>query len=185
MPTRRRSNHHAVAYTIKGLGHCVTVNTKFTAKVIYQLWIQLAREKQLKGSVTVYALMSPTSWSEWSRKHIIALMNNSWKWRMMCKTIIDNEQTKEIESNTNFTIRGDLYESNAEYTYKDLPHTVLHALHMSMLYPEVLQLLLRAPTALSAKVAMKTANYITWPDGTKIDHIDKVWEYLHLEVKRY
>lgn len=185
MPSRIRNSNHAVAYTVKGLGHCVTVNTKFTAKIIYQLWIQLAREKEMKGTIAVYALMSPTSWSEWGRRHIIALMNNAWKWRLMCKTIIDKDQVKEIESNTNFIVKGDLYESNSEYTYKDLPHTVLHALHNTMLYPEVLRLVLRAPTALSARVAMKTAGYLVWPDGTKIDHIDKVWEYLHFEVRRY
>jgi hypothetical protein len=184
MPTRKRSNHHAVAYTVKGVGYSVTVSNQFVAKVIYQHWIILAQQKNMKGDIRVYALMSPNSWSTWSRKHIIALMNNAWKWRLLCKTHIDNDLTKETQNNTQFKITGDEYERFAEYEYSNMHPSTTLALHNAMLYPEVLRLLLRAPTALSAKVAMKVAGYLIWPDGTKVDHIDKVWEYLHFEVRR-
>ena len=184
MPSRRRTNYHAVAYTIKGLGYSVTVSNQFVAKIIYQYWIMIAEQKKLTGDVSVYALMSPNGWSTWSRKHIIALMNNLWKWRLMCKTIITNEQTKETISNTQFKVTGDDYERNANYEYKQMPTAVLHALHNAMFYPNVLQILLREPTALAAKIGIKTEGYLHWPDGSKVDHIDKVWEYLHFEVKR-
>jgi len=53
-----------------------------------------------------------------------------------------------------------------------------------LMYPNILQLILRAPTALSARVALKVEGYLKWQDGTTINHIDKVWEYLHFEVRR-
>jgi hypothetical protein len=184
MPSRRRSNSHAVAYTIKGLGNSVTVSNQFVAKIIYKQWVMLAQQKEITGTVAVYALMSPNGWSTWSRKHIIALMNNAWKWRLMCKTIITKQETKETLTNNQFTVTGDEYERFAEYEYSTMHHNVLHALHNATMYPNVLRLLLRAPTALSARVAMKIEGYLFWPDGTKIDHIDKVWEYLNFENKR-
>ncbi len=184
MPTRKRSNYHPVCYVVSGNGHNVAVSNQFVAKIIYQLWIQLSVSKNIATTVTIDAYMSPNSWSTWSRRHIIALLNGSWTKRLICKATVANGEYKEHMYNTQIKITGDEYESFAKHTYSQLSKPVAHALNNALMYPNILQLILRAPTALSARVALKVEGYLKWQDGTKIDHIDKVWEYLHFEVRR-
>jgi len=184
MPTRRRNNYHPVCYVVSSNGYNVAVTNQFVAKIIYQLWIQRNIDKNTDARVSVYALMSPNGWSTWSKKHIIGLMNGMWKKRMLCKAQIKDGECKHILNNSAMKITGDQYESHAEFTYNTMNESVMQSLTNTITYPNVLQLVLRAPTALSAKVAMKTEGYIRWEDGTKVDHIDKVWEYLHFEARR-
>jgi len=184
MPTRKRSNYHPVCYIVSGNGHNVTVSNQFVAKIIYRLWIQLSVEKHYSTTVIVNAVMSPNSWSTWSRRHIISLLNGSWKKRLICKASVANGEYKEHMYNTQFKLTGDEYESHAIHTYSTLSQPVAHALNNALMYPNILQLILRAPTALAASVALKVEGYLTWEDGTKITHINNVWEYLHFEVRR-
>jgi len=184
MPTRRRSAYHAVCYIVSSNKRNVAVSNQFVAKIVYQHWISICQQNAIDNVISVHALMSPNSWSTWSRKHIVRLLNNAWKWRLLCKTVIKNETTKETMSNTQMKITGDDYEYNAEYTYSSLPKPVLHALDNALSDANILQLLLRAPTALSAHVAVKAEGYVKWADGTRIDHIKQVWEFLNYEVKR-
>ena len=184
MPTRKRSNYHPVCYVVSGNGHNVAVSNQFVAKIIYQLWIQLSVSKNIATTVTIDAYMSPNSWSTWSRRHIIALLNGTWTKRLICKATVANGEYKEHMYNTQIKITGDEYESFAKHTYSKLSKPVAHALNNALMYPNILQLILRAPTALSARVALKVEGYLKWQDGTTINHIDKVWEYLHFEVRR-
>ena len=184
MPTRKRSNYHPVCYVVSGNGHSVAVSNQFVAKIIYKLWIQKSVEKNITTAVIIDAWMSPNSWSTWSRKHIIALLNGSWKKRLICKAIVSNGAYKEIMYNTQIKLTGDEYESFATYNYTTLSNPVAHALNNALMYPNILQLILRAPTALAARVALKVEGYVLWQDGTRISHIDTVWEYLHFEVRR-
>ena len=184
MPTRKRSNYHPVCYIVSGNGHNVTVSNQFVAKIIYQLWTQLSVSKKLSTTVVIDALMSPNSWSTWSRKHVISLLNGSWKKRLLCKTTIKDGVHSEVIYNTQIKLTGDEYESFATNTYSNLSKPVAHALNNALMYTNILRLILRAPTALAAQIALKVEGYLTWQDGTKISHIDKVWEYLHFEVRR-
>jgi len=164
--------------------HNVAVSNQFVAKIIYQQWIYVSQQKAIDNVISVHALMSPNSWSTWSRKHIVRLLNNAWKWRLLCKTVIKNNTTKETISNTQMKVTGDDYEYNAEYTYSNMSKQVAHALDNALSDANILRLLLRAPTGLAAHVAIKNEGYLKWADGTRIDHIKEVWEFLNYEVKR-
>jgi len=96
---------------------------------------------------------------------------------------------KTVNANTflitlQMKITGDHYEAYAIHTHKKMNEKIMASLTNTLTYPNILQLVLRAPTALAAKVAMKTEGYLKWEDGSKVDHIDKVWEYLHFEARR-
>ena len=184
MPTRRRNNYHAVCYVVTSNDYSVAVSNQFVAKIIYQLWIQRNLDKNINAVVTVTALMSPNSWSTWSKKHIIGLLNGTWKQRLLCKAQIKNGECQHILNNAAMKITGDHYESNAIQTYRKTNDRIMTSLTNTLTYPNILQLVLRAPTALAAKVAMKTEGYLKWEDGSKVDYIDKVWEYLHFETRR-
>lgn len=184
MPTRNRNNYHPVCYVVTSNSYSVTVTNQFVAKIIYQLWIQRNIDKNINATVAVYALMSPNSWSTWSKKHIVGLMNGTWKKRTLCKAQIKDGECKHILNNSAMKVTGDHYEDHTAFTYRNMNESVMQSLTNTLTYPAVLQLVLRAPTALAAKVAMKTEGYTRWEDGSKIDHIDKVWEFLHFETRR-
>jgi len=184
MPTRKRSNYHPVCYIVTGGTHRVCVNNQFVAKIIFQLWCQQAVQNKRSRTVTVYALMSPNSWSTWSRKHIIQLINGMWKERLVNKCVIVDGVPTDSTANSEFKLFGDDYERHAEFVYRSMAQHIQSSLHHCLMYPQILQIILRAPTALAAEIALKVAG-ITRFDATKrISNIKEVWNYLHYEVKR-
>ena len=184
MPTRKRNNYYPVCYLITSGSYRVSVSNQFTAKIIYQLWCQVAIRKQTTTTVTVMALMSPTSYGTWGKKHIIQLINGVWKQRLVAKSIIKQGVQHEQTANAEFKLYGDEYEWSAFKTYDALPTHIATSVTNALMYPQILQLILRAPTALAAHVAIKVEGLTHYDDDTKITNIKEVWNFLHHEVKR-
>lgn len=184
MPTRKRSNYHPVCYIVTGGTHRVCVNNQFVAKIIYQLWQQLSVQEKRSRTISVYALMSPNSWSTWGRKHIIQLINGMWKERLVTKCVVIDGVIQSNTANAEFKLFGDDYERHAEYVYRDMPQHVRSSLHHCLMYPQILQIILRAPTGLAAEIALKVSGILFFEKGLRITNVKEVWTYLHYEVKR-
>lgn len=184
MPTRTRNNHYPVCYLITSGSYRVAVSNQFTAKIIYQLWCQLAIQQQSSTTVTVTALMSPSSLGTWGRKYIIQLMNGVWKQRLVAKSIIKQGIQHEQTANAQFKLYGDEYEWSAKKMYQTLQPHVAASLTNALMYPQILQIILRAPTALAADVAMKVEGLTHYDDDTKITNIKEIWNFLHHAVTR-
>jgi hypothetical protein len=52
------------------------------------------------------------------------------------------------------------------------------------MYPQILQIILRAPTGLAAEIALKVSDILFFEKGLRITNVKEVWAYLHYEVKR-
>lgn len=184
MPSRKRNNHYPVCYLVTSKSYRVSVSNQFTAKIIYQLWCQLAIKNQSTTTVTVTALMSPSSYGTWGKKHIIQLLNGMWKERLVAKSIIKQGIQHEQTANAQFKLYGDEYEWTAIDSYEKLPVHIATSLTNALMYPQILQIILRAPTALAAHLALKVEGLTHYDDETRITNIKEVWNYLHHEVKR-
>lgn len=180
MPTRRRTTYHPVCYYVDSPLGRVYISNQFTAKVIYQLWCQYCCDYAIDGVVVLHAMMSPNGWSVWSRKHIIDLLNGGWKTRLLCKSIINDSIRKETLFNASVSANTDKYEWWAKHRWNDMHPNVCHSLTQSLLYPQVLQHILRAPTPLAARIALELDQLSVFPDGTSATtHIKQVWDYIH------
>lgn len=180
MPTRRRSAYHPVCYYVDSPLGRVHISNQFTAKIIYQLWCQYSCDYNLDGVVTVHALMSPNGWSTWSRKHVIDLLNGGWKARLLCKSIISNSERKETLFNASVKISTDEYEWFSIHKWNNMNSTVNHQLTLTLMYPQVLQHILRSPTPLAARMALEIDKLSVFPDGTSsTKYVKQVWEYIH------
>jgi protease II len=82
--------------------------------------------------------------------------------------------------NANVSVTTDEYEWFASHKWNDMQPNVCHSLTQSLLYPQVLQHVLRAPTPLAARIALELDKLSVFPDGTSsTKYVKQVWEYIH------
>ena len=184
MSQSRKKYDAPVAYLLSMNDSFIYVSNKYTAILMYELWTQKIIESQLSTKISVYAIMPPTPWPTWSRTHIIALLNGCWKKVRIAYGVYESGQPVTLVDKTKSVFRADNYEQHAKILHSKMTTSERVALHNTLLYPSVLELILRSPSPMAARTALEIENASYFPDGTSATkYITSVWKYLKYESK--
>jgi hypothetical protein len=185
MSKSRKKYDAPVAYLLCMGDSFIYVSNKYTSILMYELWTQKIIESKLSTKISMYAIMPPTPWPTWSRTHIIALLNGCWKKVRIAYGVYDFGQPVTLIDKTKSVFRADNYEQHVKVLHSKMTTTERVALHNTLLYPSVLELVLRSPSPLAAKTALMIEKIETFPDGSSATkYISSVWKYLKYESKK-
>lgn len=179
MASSRKRYDCPVAYHIGTSTSSVYVSNKYTALLIYDLWLNEAIDQKKTDSLTLFSILPPTAWPTWSRQHIISLLNGCWHKRVIAKHVISNGDVVKATDYRKNNYKPDNYERLVITAHTKLTEQELIALNNTMMYPQVLNHILRSPSPLAAKVALEIEHMATFPDGTSATrYIKPVWNFL-------
>jgi hypothetical protein len=149
--------------------------------LIYQLWLEQSIQTKLTTQLKVDALLPPTAWPTWSRKHIISLLNGCWHQTSIVKTSLVDGVVISCKDYSKAKFNADNYELHATVMHSKLSTAESTALNNTLMFPQILKLILRAPSVLAAKTALKLDGMSVFPDGSSsIKHLHVVWKFLRL-----
>jgi hypothetical protein len=179
MASSRKRYDCPVAYHVSTNSIGVYVSNKYTALLIYDLWLSDAIEQRKTDVLSLFSILPPTPWPTWSRQHIISLLNNCWHKRVLAKhTITDGDVIKATDYRRN-NYKPDNYERLVITAHTKLTEQESIALNNTMMYPQVLNHVLRSPSPMAAKIALEIDCMSFFPDGTSATrHIKPVWNFL-------
>lgn len=179
MASSRKRYDSPVAYYVGTSTTSVYISNKYTALLIYDLWLNEAIEQNKTDSLALHAILPPTPWPTWSRQHIISLLNGCWHKRVIAKHAIVNGSVIKATDYRKNNYKPDNYERTVVLAHTKLSEQESIALNNTMMYPQVLNHVLRSPSPLAAKVALEIEHMATFPDGTSATrYIKPVWNFL-------
>lgn len=181
MSSSRRRYNTPVAYYVSSSTAGVYISNKYTALLIYQIWLEQSIKMQLTTQLKIDALLPPTVWPAWSRKHIISLLNGCWHQSSIVKTSIVNGVVVNCKDYSRSKFNADNYELHANVIHKSMSSSESIALNNTIMFPQILKLILRAPSILAAKTALRLDKLSVFPDGSSsTKHLHVVWKFLRL-----
>lgn len=185
MASSRRKFDAPVAYLLIAGEQYMYVSNKYTTVLMYELWTERIVKTQKTCTIAMYAILPPTPWPTWSRTHIISLLNGCWKrTRIAYAKYVDGIPVSVIDK-TKTAFRLDHYEQHFMLVHSNMSNDERIALNNTLMYPQVLELVLRSSSPIAAKTALIIENMSLFPDGTSaIKYIKSVWKYLKYETRK-
>lgn len=182
MSKSRRLYNTPVAYRVSKNDDVVFVSNKHTALLVFDNWSNICIDQQLTAELAIYAVMPPTPWPTWSRRHIISLLNGCWHKSLLASKRFENGIAISVKDFRHVKTWVDNYELLSITLYESMHQNERTALNNAMMYPQVLQHILRSPHPAIAAMALKIDGLSRYPDGTStLKHLPKVWKYIKVD----
>lgn len=186
MSNSRKVYNTPVAYRIAKDNDVVYVSNKHTAILVFDNWANLCVTQLLSATISIYAVMPPTPWPTWSRRHIISLLNGCWHKSLVAYRKFEDGIPVSVKDFRNVKSWVDNYEYLTESIYETLNVNERAALNNALMYPQILQHILRSPHPSVAILALKIDGLSTYPDGTSsLKHLPKIWKYLKVDCSAF
>ena len=185
MGSSRRKYDAPVAYLVITDDRQIYISNKYTAILMYELWVDNIMRTGISCTIALYAILPPTPWPTWSRTHIISLLNGCWKRSRIAYAKYANGIPISVFDKTKSAFRLDHYEQHFIIAHSKMTTDEKNALNNTLMYPQVLELVLRSSSPIAAKTALIIENMTLFPDGTSATkYIKSVWKYLKYETKK-
>jgi hypothetical protein len=177
MASIRKKYNAPVAYYVHINDIGVHISNKYTAILIFELYISQASNNDV---IEMKAIYPPTPWPTWSRSHIVSLLNGCWHEITLGKYTFKNGTLIDVIDYTKSNYKPDHYDQHAIHSHNLLSKGEKQTLNKILSTPELLKLIIQSPTSMSAKLAMK---YINSVDTTHIplSHVVPCWKFLRLQ----
>jgi len=177
MPSRRKKYNAPVAYYVHANNVGVHISNKYTALLIFELFVSNAKSNDI---IEIKCIYPPTMWPSWTRTHIISLLNGCWHESLLARYVFSNGNLASVIDYTKSNHKPDHYEKHACFLHEALTHGEKQTLNYILSTPEILKLVIQSPTAVSAKLAVK---YLV-STGNKtipLSHVVPCWKFLRLQ----
>lgn len=180
MASHRKKYIAPVAYYVHINNVGVHVSNKYTAILILELFVSGASRNDV---VEMKSIFPPNQWPTWSRRHIISLLNGCWYSAILARYVYKDNKLVSVIDYTKSNHKPDHYERHAEFMHDALTQGEKQTLNYILSTPEILKLILQAPTASSARIAMKYINSIS-SMSIPLTHVVTCWKFLKLQHER-
>lgn len=186
MSNSRRLYNTPVAYQVSKNDNVVFVSNKHTALLIFDLWCNQSIECNHDAIITMHAVMPPTPWPTWSRRHIISLLNGCWTKSLIAKKVISDGTATAVKDFRHIKSWADNYEYLSMVIYESMSQSERAALNNALMYPQVLAHIMRSFHPSVAMMALKLDGMTKYPDGTStLKHLPKIWKYLKVDSSAF
>jgi hypothetical protein len=180
MPSRRKKYNAPVAYYVHANNVGVHISNKYTAILIFDLFVANAKGNDIIEMKCIYP---PTMWPSWSRTHIISLLNGCWHESTVARYVYKNNKLVEVLDYTKSNYKTDNYDRHAYYSHNVLSQGEKQTLNYILSTPEILKLIIQSPTAMSARLAIKYLSS-TGDNAIPLSHVVPCWKFLRLQHER-
>ncbi len=180
MASHRKKYIAPVAYYVHANNVGVHISNKYTAILIFELFVSKASGNDV---VEMKSIFPPNPWPAWSRTHIISLLNGCWYSATLARYVYKDNKLVSVIDYTKTNYKPDHYDRHAEYMHDNLTHGEKQTLNKILSTPELLKLVLQAPTPESAKVAIKYLN-TTKTTSIPLMHVVTCWKFLRLQHEK-